>query len=270
MRRLAAVAIAAVLAIVPAWGQHAGGGGHAGSAGHAASAPHGGFSSAPRGGFSSAPRGGFSGAPAYRRPAGAPGYAARPQFGARPQAMAPGMRGSGAGSPLGRVSNTRDAHHRRTYVSFRSGYGYPYANGWSIFPGYPTVLDYGDYGDEGDNGQDQGPVYYDNGDNGYDNGAYGDLGQQPPSWPTMGPYAPGAGAQPGAQNATHPGEQAVTIIFKDGRPPQQIHNYVLTQSALFVGDARGVTIPLDAIDLPATVKANQDAGVDFRLPKALN
>jgi len=182
---------------------------------------------------------------------------------------------------MGRLGNTRDGHHRRTYISFRGGYGYPYGYGWSIVPGFPTVLDYDDYGDDSDNGQDQGPVYYDNGDNGYDNGAYGngaygngaygELGQPPPAWPALGPYARGSAApQPGMQASAPSAEQAATIVFKDGRPPLQIHNYVLTQNSLFVGDASGVTIPLDEIDLPATVRANQEAGVEFRLPRVLN
>jgi hypothetical protein len=63
-------------------------------------------------------------------------------------------------------------------------------------------------------------------------------------------------------------EEAVTIIFKDGRPAEQIHNYILTRSTLIVGDRQRREIPTDQLDLTATAKANQDAGVDFRLPDA--
>lgn len=61
-------------------------------------------------------------------------------------------------------------------------------------------------------------------------------------------------------------EDAVTILFKDGRAPLQIHNYALTRTTLYVRDQRHRDIPLDQLDLAATVKANHDAGVDFQLP----
>jgi len=64
-------------------------------------------------------------------------------------------------------------------------------------------------------------------------------------------------------------EEAVTLIFKDGRPPEQIHNYILTPTTLYVGDQHHRAIPTDQLDLVATARVNQDAGVDFQLPNAL-
>jgi hypothetical protein len=64
-----------------------------------------------------------------------------------------------------------------------------------------------------------------------------------------------------------PTQEAVTLIFKDGRPPQQIHNYLLTRSALYVTEPDRRIIPTSQLDLVATVKVNRDAGVDFRLPE---
>jgi len=61
-------------------------------------------------------------------------------------------------------------------------------------------------------------------------------------------------------------EEAVTLVFKDGRPSQQIHNYMLTRTTLFVLDGHRIEIPVDQLDLAATAKANRDAGVDFQLP----
>jgi hypothetical protein len=57
------------------------------------------------------------------------------------------------------------------------------------------------------------------------------------------------------------------LIFKDGRPPVQIHNYALTASTLFAldGETRQ-EIPLSVLDVQATVEANRAAGVDFALP----
>jgi hypothetical protein len=63
-------------------------------------------------------------------------------------------------------------------------------------------------------------------------------------------------------------EDAVTLIFKDGRPSEQVRNYMLTRSALYVLDATHSIIPVDQLDLAATVKVNSDAGVAFQLPQA--
>jgi hypothetical protein len=78
------------------------------------------------------------------------------------------------------------------------------------------------------------------------------------------PYQPGSNlSQPAPKS-----EDAVTLVFKDGRPSEQIHNYVLTRSTLYVGDQHRPDIPVDQLDLAATVKLNRDAGVDFHLPEA--
>ena len=63
--------------------------------------------------------------------------------------------------------------------------------------------------------------------------------------------------------------EAVTLVFKDGRPPEQIHNYILTRTKLYVRDQRLRVIPTDQLDVAATAKVNQDAGVDFQLPGTL-
>lgn len=62
-------------------------------------------------------------------------------------------------------------------------------------------------------------------------------------------------------------QPATTLIFKDGRPPVQIHNYALTANTLYAldGDSRQ-EIPLSLLNLLATVEANRAAGVDFALP----
>ena len=62
-------------------------------------------------------------------------------------------------------------------------------------------------------------------------------------------------------------QPATTLIFKDGRPPVQIHNYALTASTLYAldGDSRQ-EIPLSVLNVQATVETNRAAGVDFALP----
>ncbi len=59
------------------------------------------------------------------------------------------------------------------------------------------------------------------------------------------------------------------LVFKDGRPSLEIHNYALTRTTLYVLDQHHRDIPVDDIDLAATQKANRDAGVDFRIPSGL-
>jgi hypothetical protein len=62
-------------------------------------------------------------------------------------------------------------------------------------------------------------------------------------------------------------QPATTLIFKDGRPPVQVHNYALTANTLYAldGDSRR-EIPLSLLNVQATVEANRAAGVDFALP----
>jgi hypothetical protein len=81
------------------------------------------------------------------------------------------------------------------------------------------------------------------------------------------PYAPQTQATASAapSNVT-PSQRAVTLIFNDGRPPVQIHNYLLTASTLTVLDAQYREIPLNKIDVGATEQANRTAGIDFRVP----
>jgi hypothetical protein len=61
-------------------------------------------------------------------------------------------------------------------------------------------------------------------------------------------------------------ESAVTLVFKDGRPSEQIHNYMLTRTTLYVQDEHRRVISVADLDLAATQKVNKDAGVDFQLP----
>jgi hypothetical protein len=60
---------------------------------------------------------------------------------------------------------------------------------------------------------------------------------------------------------------AVTLVFKDGRPAEKIHNYALTRTMLYVTDGRHREIAVADLDLAATEKANRAAGVSFQLPQ---
>ena len=93
-----------------------------------------------------------------------------------------------------------------------------------------------------------------------------------PAGPYPGPNEePSAGYRPAYQDsgaleppATQP---PTTLVFQDGRPTEQVHNYVLTKTTLYDLDANSrKDIPLADLNLPATIAANRSAGVAFSLP----
>ena len=64
--------------------------------------------------------------------------------------------------------------------------------------------------------------------------------------------------------------QPVTLIFNDGRPPEQAYNYLLTATRFYVLDERHQSIPLRELDLAAMSDLNRRVGIDFRLPATVH
>ena len=102
-----------------------------------------------------------------------------------------------------------------------------------------------------------------------------DYGDQPvndygPEGPQVAAYAPSPfrpAYQEQVETTPALAQPITTLIFKDGRPPAQVRNYALTNSTLYALDGESrKEIPLSLLDVPATVTANQAAGVDFALP----
>ncbi|MGH9919926.1 MAG: hypothetical protein ACRD6W_13815 [Nitrososphaerales archaeon] len=93
----------------------------------------------------------------------------------------------------------------------------------------------------------------------------------PPPEPEAAPQPPPEPepqAQPEPQSEPAPAE-TVTLIFKDGRPAEQIQNYLATRSTITVIEGRRhYDIPIADLNLAATRKVNSEAGVDFQLPSA--
>jgi hypothetical protein len=208
--------------------------------------------SASRGGFSghSAPsfRGGF-GASTPQSFAGAPGY-----IGSRPLSMVPGLRRNGPANYLARPAYSAVSPYRRRYFQpyhARLHFVAPVWTGWigPGFLGYPDITGYGDLAAP--------PNYAE------------PYESQPPdvSQPAPSNLYPES-VEPSRPSSALESEDAVTLVFKDGRPPEQIHNYVLSRTTLYVRDHHHRDIPLDQIDLAATQRLNHDAGVDFQLPEA--
>jgi hypothetical protein len=241
MKRLVVVALATLVAVgstLPACAQRSGSRGSFSA--HSAPAFRGGFAA-------SVPRS-FTGPPRYS--------------GLSPLTSTPRFLGNTsrnfASSPNYYYGNSR---YRRPYRS-RYGYGVPYLGTAWIDSGYldPGYLGYPDT--TADNDSQAAPDYGAGAPNyaaGYDN---------PPPGPEQAAPAPPyrAYTQPPSVSSVLPDEDAVTLIFKDGRPPEQIHNYAMTRTMLYVRDQHHHDIPLDQLDLEATQKVNRDTGVDFPLP----
>jgi hypothetical protein len=230
MKRLVAFALVMIGISIPCFAQH--GGSHGGFSGHSTSASHGSFHASAPSHFSSAPRS----APgrSFVQPHSFPGAVA--------------VRGAA------RVPYAGSWRYRRPYVSTRR-IGVRYAVGGFVVPGY---LGYPFYADDSD---DAAAPAQSTAEDAYD-------GPPPPDLPPYPNQSAPAQAMSGASSPDAPSQDSLTLVFADGRPSVQIHNYMLTRTTLYVLDAHRRDIPLDELDLAATAKVNRDAGIDFRLPEA--
>jgi len=233
MKRLAAIALIAVGAALPVCAQRA--------------ASHGGFS----GRSGSASRGGFR--------ASAPSRFTSPSryTGSRYLSVPRNFqRGS---------ANNLGAHP--VYATARRGRKpeRPHSRQWGPYAAAPWVGGIGPYvlGYPDDTGYGDASAAPSNVSGGDDTQA---ADQRQPESPDYDHYQPAP--ETSSQPAVGGNEEAVTIIFKDGRPAEQIHNYVLTRKTLYVLDQRHRVLPTSIIDLVATAKVNNDAGVYFQLPDA--
>lgn len=88
----------------------------------------------------------------------------------------------------------------------------------------------------------------------------------PPPYPDERPPYPNQGY---AVPAPAVSDQFLTVIFKNGRAPIEVENYLMTAKVLTDLDSEHYEqIPLDQIDLAATKRFNSFAGVDFQVPAA--
>jgi hypothetical protein len=269
MKRLATVALIVAWAACSACAQR--GASHGGFSGHSAPSFHGSFSgSGPAfhgGSAGSGPafRGSFTASPPTRF-AGPPRYT----FNGPPHSVFTDVRrypttAQGFARIGPRNFNIRSIYpdrssHRMPYRPphrgenrFSSGGPYVY----TAWPGWfnPYLLGYPDYGDYNDSSAYQG----------YPLDGYGSVpaeqGQpEPPPLPAW------RSSNPPQLAAASESAERVTIVFNDGRFPEQIHNYLLTPTTLYILDQHRQEIAIDHLDLAATEKVNRDVGVDFSLP----
>ena len=171
------------------------------------------------------------------------------------------------------------------------GFGYPYY----FDPGFFDLWDAAVYGqDNQDSGNnDQGYGYqvenpsgeYGQPDGGYSSQpggeyssqaggeSYGEPGEQPPPWPGPQAAQPAPGSHfsvSGLSAASAPPlEGPLTVVFKGGRAPETMQNYMVTSKALTDLDPNHYQqIPLDQIDIAATMRANRANGLEFQIPGA--
>ena len=175
--------------------------------------------------------------------------------------------GNGWNHRGGDHDHDRDRDHR--------GFGFHGLYGWAGYPywpwwgwNYPFLFNDWDYNDDydsqpaGNYAASQYPEYM---PGPYDEAPPDQPEPQEPSY-TPWPYSSPAPSASQPAPAALPSEAPVTLVFKDGRPNEQIHNYMLTSKTLSVLDQHRRDIPVDQLDLVATARVNREAGVDFSLP----
>jgi len=241
MRRWWSIATCSlILLTLPVWAQHRGGGG-----GHV-----GGGARFSGGGTHFASHGSFTGHASAVHASG-------------------GFRGGGFGRGSGfrGQPGNRFHHHHHGFDGRRGFYsGYPYA---SYYPSYP----YGYYSYDD-------PFFYDTENE--DQDAYAGSSYQAPSYPAPSPEDSGLRsdvqalsgkidrlqADVEARNRPKETEPATALVFQD-KHVEEVRNYAIARGMLWVlnDHQAGKKIPLAQLDIPATVKMNDDRGVDFQVPR---
>jgi hypothetical protein len=95
------------------------------------------------------------------------------------------------------------------------------------------------------------------------------VAEQPPANPYVVrmPDPPASEARPAKPLPDDkPGDPTV-LVFRDGKR-QEVNSYAIMGDALYVFDQGRKTVALADLDIPATTKANDERGVEFRLPPA--
>ncbi len=86
----------------------------------------------------------------------------------------------------------------------------------------------------------------------------------PPGYPVPQPPAATPAPANNANNEVKSGEPTV-LVFRNGKQ-QEVTNYAIMGDTLYVFDSGKKKIALADLDIPATVKANDDRGMEFKMP----
>lgn len=151
---------------------------------------------------------------------------------------------------------------RDRFRSRRREFSYWYGSVYPGWVGYPYELNPGflDWGDDENSSNDQGSVALSQPDP-YLEPDYGIRD------PYAGPDEPEDSASTDQPESEPQLQQPLVVVFKDGRAPETIENYIMTTTVLTNFDARHYErIPLSQIDLVATQQANRANGINFQIP----
>jgi hypothetical protein len=148
----------------------------------------------------------------------------------------------------------------------RRGYGYGQGTGYSYPAPYYIPLDGYGYDYMG------GPDLYSGPPIGPNDPLLHIVAEQPPvRYPYSEPdpaHAPPVQTQPAPEQSSipdaKPNEPSV-LVFRDGHK-QEVSNYAIMGQTVYVFDKRTQKIALADLDVPATVKANDDRGLEFKIP----
>jgi hypothetical protein len=166
----------------------------------------------------------------------------------------------------------------RHYLSYSNrpyrGYGYS-RGGWAYAAPYYYIPlgDYG-YGYDYDYVGGGGPDLYSGPPIGPNDPTLHIIAEQPPTWSYRGarddtqaevtPPPPTVSEQTSPVHEAKPLEPTI-LVFRDGHH-QEVTNYAIMGQTVYVLDDRTLKIPLANLDVDATVKANDDRGMEFKVP----
>lgn len=149
-----------------------------------------------------------------------------------------------------------------------TGYVNPwlFGPGWNDYDSYSPYSSYDGYGAY--NGYDSDPPapYKEYGTQSYPQQENQEQPAEPQASYQRPAYAPAQPQRDPLSSSTIVPELPLTLVYKDGRPAEQIHSYLLTATKLTVLEPRYREIPLDQVNIAATEQVNRAAGVDFRVP----
>jgi hypothetical protein len=126
-----------------------------------------------------------------------------------------------------------------------AGYA-PYAGDYADYPGYTGYIagTFDTYPEYSSPPQYAPPAYY-----------------YPPESPPPPAYQPRRSGQSSDEFS-----EPTVLVFRDGHR-QEIANYAIMGSTLFVLSGPRARIPMAELDIPATERVNQNRGVEFHVPK---
>ena len=147
--------------------------------------------------------------------------------------------------PNGRASYGYGGYYIPYYAPYdTSGYGYDYVTGSDLYSGPPL-------------GPEEPTLHI--------------VVEQPPlSHKDVAAYPPpeAVGPQPTEPVAVRTDDRPVeptVLVFRDGHK-QQVSNYAIMGQMVYVFDDHSKKISLADLDVPATIKANDERGTEFKIP----